>query len=565
MGVPAVRAGLLPAGTVGAEAACRPGAGLLPVILGLLCALFSPVPSAAAGDAGWERLEREGARIEAVEVVVNDVFDLSDPREKHFLARTANFIHIRSRRITVYRELLFSVGEKVDARRIRETERNLRARSYIRDARIEPRAGEDGAVVARVIVHDTWSLHGGLKFRYEGGDVEWGVDVEEVNLFGRGKTLRLGYEVNRERTIAQAGYKDPRLFGSRWKLGVGYGSLSDGDRKHLTLGRPFYSLDTPWAFGTLAFREKSSVRIYELGEEILRYPSDFERGSLEAWRALRRRQRSALRLGLEYRIDRARYGDPLPPLEAGPVPVDAEDRDLAGLLLQVHYLEDRHTTGENMVSIGKTEDINLGWDLRAGAGMYAGALGGESDAFVGELSIRKHWRPAEQRTVKLEAAARGWREGGEWEDSRYGLGLSVFEQRWPCQTLVAHASWDGAVNPAPESVLTIGATDGLRGYVNDFLSGDRRWVVNLEDRVVTDWVLWGMAQVGFVAYADAGAIRRLGSGDWSRTYADVGGGLRIGNLKSAFGRVVVATVAFPLVKGRGVHDFEVFVGNEIPF
>ena len=54
-------------------------------------------------------------------------------------------------------------------------------------------------------------------------------------------------------------------------------------------------------------------------------------------------------------------------------------------------------------------------------------------------------------------------------------------------------------------------------------------------------------------------------GEWSRVYADVGGGFRIGNLKSAYGRVVLATVAFPLVKGEGVNDYEIFLGSEIPF
>ena len=100
--------------------------------------------------------------------------------------------------------------------------------------------------------------------------------------------------------------------------------------------------------------------------------------------------------------------------------------------------------------------------------------------------------------------------------------------------------------------------------MNDFHSGDHRWVLSLEDRIITEWVIWGMAQVGFVVYGDAGAIRRL-DGGWSRTYGDVGGGLRVGNLKSAFGRIVVATIAFPLVKGPGVNDFEIFIGNEIPF
>ena len=66
-------------------------------------------------------------------------------------------------------------------------------------------------------------------------------------------------------------------------------------------------------------------------------------------------------------------------------------------------------------------------------------------------------------------------------------------------------------------------------------------------------------------FDDAGADRRLEAQSWSRTYADAGGGLRGGNLKSAFGRVMLAIVAFPHVGREGVNDFEVFFGNEIPF
>ena len=272
-----------------------------------------------------------------------------------------------------------------------------------------------------------------------------------------------------------------------------------------------------------------------------------------------------LRLGLEYRLERAEYGEPLVSPGAPFEPVAADDRDLKGLLVHGHYLEDRHIRAVNLASIGVTEDINLGWDLRAAAGMYARALGGASDAPTGEAAVKKYWRPWAGGTLKLTARAAGRYEDGVWEDSGYGAALLGFDQRFPRQTLAAGVAFDGAVHPAPESILYIGASDGLRGYVNDFAPGDRRWVASLEDRIVTDWILWGMAQVGFVVFADTGAVRRLETGRWSRTYADVGGGLRAGNLKSAFGHVVVATVAFPLVGGEGVNSFEVFVGNEIPF
>ena len=212
--------------------AVRGGAALAALLI-----LFAR-PSAAE-EKGWESLEKEGAAIEAVEIVIGDVFDTSRPGEDHFIARTANFIHIRSRELTIRQDLLFRVGDPVDARVIRETERNLRERSWIREASIVPARGRQGALVARVVVHDTWSLKGGLKFRYEGGDAEWAVDVEEVNLLGYGKTLSLGYEQTRERSTAHIGFRDPRLFGSRWKLDAGYAELSDGDRRFLFVTRPF--------------------------------------------------------------------------------------------------------------------------------------------------------------------------------------------------------------------------------------------------------------------------------------------------------------------------------------
>jgi len=534
---------------------------LLPAAL-VLC---SCLPAFGEDPETWESLEESGAVIGGVEISIRDVFDLSRPGEDHFVARTANVIHIESRRVTVLRDLLFRVGETVDARLVRETERSLRSRSYIREARIDPVRGSDGTLVARVVVDDAWSLKGGARFRYQGGDIEWGLEVEEVNLFGRGKTLLLGYADTRERSTARITYRDPRLFGTWWRFSAGYADLSDGHRKFLTIGHPFYSLKSPWGTGLLGFRERSTVRVYDLGEEVFGYPAEFDRGSLELWKSVARGKKRVLRLGVEYRLDKAEYANPVSAGTAGFAPPEADDRDLRGILLHGSYLEDRHVQAANMASMGKTEDVNLGLDLRAAAGMYARGLGGRSDAFTGELAFRKSWKPGRDDTVRFAGSASGRLEGGDWKNSRYHLALVGFDQRWSHQTFAARAAFDGVVRPAPESILYIGASDGLRGYVNDFLPGDRRWVVSAEDRIVTDWILWGMAQVGFVVFADAGAVRRLETGRWSTTYADAGGGLRIGNLKSSFGRVVVATIAFPLVGGAGVNDFEVFVGNEIPF
>lgn len=509
-------------------------------------------------------MEKEGAVIDRVEIAAGDVFDLEDPGQNHLLGRLANVLHIRSRDSIVARELLFGEGEAVNAALIRETERNLRALSYITDADVVAVADGDGTLRAVVETDDAWSLKGGFKFRYEAGEAEWGVDVEEVNLLGFGKALRLGYEDTKERETLLAGYRDPRLLGSRWQLRASYEDLSDGRRRRFSLRRPFFALETGWAALASLFAEESSVRLYDLGDEVLRLPSTFDEARFGIWKAFPAARRSVLRVGLEYRVDDAVYGAPVIVRESPLTPPAPDDRDLRGVFVAGQFLQDRHFVARNMTSIGKTEDVNAGWDVRGEAGFFGGAFGGQS-AFAAELDISRAWRPGPETTAKTALGVEGRLRDGRWEETLAGISLSLYDQRLPRQTLAFRTSLAGGNRLAPENRLYIGAGSGLRGYPGDFRSGNRRWIAQFEDRIITDHVFWGMAQLGFVVFADAGAVKRFDTGEWSRVYADAGGGLRIGNLKSAYGRIVLLTIAFPLVEDESVSDFEIFAGTGLSF
>jgi signal transduction histidine kinase len=65
------------------------------------------------------------------------IFDLSDPRENNWLYRLANKLHINTRPDVIRQLLLFNTGEPVSVQRIEETERLLRERQYLYEARIE--------------------------------------------------------------------------------------------------------------------------------------------------------------------------------------------------------------------------------------------------------------------------------------------------------------------------------------------------------------------------------------------------------------------------------------------
>jgi len=121
----------------------------------LAASLLLPAAPAAPD---WAALQKRGARISEIQVDRQDVFDLNNPKEDTWLGRGGNKLHRSTREGVIRRALLFQVGEKVNARRIHETERLLRAEAFLKDAHIEPELLPDGSVRAHVWVRDAWTL-----------------------------------------------------------------------------------------------------------------------------------------------------------------------------------------------------------------------------------------------------------------------------------------------------------------------------------------------------------------------------------------------------------------------
>ena len=89
-------------------------------------------------------LEAGGALIGSVLHRRLNVFDETIPAEDTTLFRVANRIHIVTRESTLGAQLLFGAGDRFDARLLQESERILRSKPYLRDARIRPVGYHDG-------------------------------------------------------------------------------------------------------------------------------------------------------------------------------------------------------------------------------------------------------------------------------------------------------------------------------------------------------------------------------------------------------------------------------------
>lgn len=530
-----------------------------------LCALtVVALPGVAAGQS-WEELEARQAILAGIEIVVTDVFDVTQPADDTWIGRTANTLHMQTRRGVVSRELLFAVGDKVDAGRIRETERNLRRYGFIRDARVTPTRVTGETVWARVDVFDAWSITGAVNVRRAGGRSTWSASLDEANLLGRGKRVRVAYERNRERSTHEVSYTDPQVLASRWVASLGYAAFSDGASRLALLERPYYSVETPYAVGGAISSVHYSLTQYHFGNPVLAIPSRTTSGRMFASRAFLTSDRTAVRLGAAYQAREEDFGRGTV-LGPGPFPIpDAFTRRLRGLSATVSLVQDRSSTFENLASIGRTEDYNLGWLVAGSIGRFARRLGSTTSAPFGAVSVSKGWRTAGRGVVLASAGWSGRREAEGWRESGARADVTVYNRRLTWQTLAANLHVAAVAGPDPGGWLYLDSASGLRGYPDHFLAGDRRVVLSIDDRIITDWQMLGLVQVGFVAYADAGAIRRFDTGRWSRTYANVGAGLRFGSLKGGQRSVIQASVAFPLVPDEGMDRAVLVLGNTVRF
>src|SRR4051794_5806518 len=201
------------------------------------------------GQLSAEALEAAGLRIGEIIVDNGDVFDPSIPEENHAIFRLANRLHIETRPDVIRDQLLFQPGDSFSAHLVHESERILRANTYLFDARVEPVRIHDGLVDVIVHTKDVWTLNPGVNFGRSGGENSSGFQFEESNLLGTGREIMVGYDQDVDRSSRQIRYTDPHFRGTWNELKLAYENNSDGKLRELSYKQPFYSLATSRAGG----------------------------------------------------------------------------------------------------------------------------------------------------------------------------------------------------------------------------------------------------------------------------------------------------------------------------
>jgi outer membrane protein assembly factor BamA len=514
-----------------------------------------PVPSDA-------ELEASGARIGVIEIDRQQIFNLQDPREDNWLYSLADHLHKHTRESAIRARLLIRTGQLYSRSMLEETARVLRSSApYVREPEIRPVRYHDGVVDIGIVTHDVWTLSPAFNFGRSGGTNSTNFNVSDANLFGFGKSGEVGHSTSVDRNSSFASWFDPNVWGSRWQDGVQYANNSDGKVWSIMAGRPFYSLETPYAFGGTTGDNRGIVTRYSLGLTYDAFAQDERVTDLYVGKALLVDERWTVRALLGWRRDDSQFTPASNKALLGPLPAD---RNLAYPYARVQWIENDFATTHNLNQIAFTEDLHYGLSANLGLGLANPAFGADRRAVLIDGSFAHGWQFGGGQNLFVAGSAAGRLSSGQLQDAIASGSVSYYLTTSEQTKFVIKLSADEGHALDLDHFLQLGGDSGLRGYPLRYQSGSGRGLLSVEERVYTPWFPWRLVHVGGAVFFDAG--RTWGSAPIPTPYLgllkDFGAGLRLGNARSSFGNVIHIDAAVPMDAQANISRVQFLVSTE---
>jgi hypothetical protein len=498
---------------------------------------------------GAEEPESSPLRVGKITIRTENVFS---PRETTSgLYRTLNRAHVTTRPAVIRKFLLFKEGEPYDPEKLKETEKNLRELGFLKSAAVTAGAPHGGLVDVLVVTQDSWSLLPGVPIASAGGQTTYGLQLLERNLLGRGRELSLSYNKEVQRITRILEYIDPYLFGSYWTGRFSQAWNSDGERTRAEVIHPFSALSSlrSHELGLDVFRQ--TTRTYALGEVDAEYRQDHRGVVLGTGWALATSRTRAHRLtaGLEVVEDRFEA------LPGGPGGLLPDPRTFRTLFVGYELAESDLMKLNYVNRDLRVEDFNLGWVFAARFGFAPELLGSDGNTAFLRLRLGKGARLGDRGFVLAWASYETRLRGGP-RNEIVSASLDVVE-KLPTrrfQTVVAKLRYDQGWNLDRDVQFIADGLVGLRGYRLFSFSGDKRLILNLEQRLFLGKEMLHLFSPGVAFFVDTGVAAPEGTPLRPSGFkTDVGMGLRMSISRAPTSNVYRVDFAYALdrdPKGR---------------
>lgn len=505
----------------------------------------------------------QGRQIGNITYLTLPIFNAKDPEEDRVLYRAANYVHIETREKTLRKQVLLREGDVLDSDLVRQSERILRANSYLYDAMILPARTCGDQVDLLVVVRDTWTLKPALNFGHVGGQSTSSFEFSEDNLLGNGQSLSLSLDKSPARTSTVLSYTDKHLFDGRTILQIKRANSSDGVKNGFLLEKPFYEFNSRHSAGldlhdetltestTTGGLTTNSYEHRKEDAEIFLGWSDGQMGdAAERWRFGITRQAD------DYNSQRHGSVDPLP-----------GNRLLVYPWLELEHVENNFVTMSNVSRMFRIEDINVGTGWRLRGGMANHQMGSEQDGVVLQIDWHDTLGSGRHHLLRNKIYANMFinEADGTRRDSLYGYQARYDyfideNDRW-----LAGIKLDIGEQLSPENQLKTGGENGLLGYPDSWQRGDRRAVFGVERRHFHKVHPLNLFRIATAAFLEAGrAWDSTGIALQSNnTLVDIGIGLRLNSSKARSNNILQFNIAVPLTDGATTDrvQWSIFAGE----
>ena len=524
----------------------------------------SAPPGPTAGVPSPEELEAAGAVIGEVLIDNQNIFNLEDPKDDNWAFRAADALHPKTHADVIRHQLLFKPGDRYSRRLIDESERILRADGYFYDAWIREVRYHDHQVDLRVTTRDVWTLNPGFNYSRSGGTNSVGVQLEDSNFLGSGADFKVFHSVTVDRTSTGLQGISQHAFGT-WISGAAtFANNSDGYLRELSVQRPFYALNTPWAAGVYGIDDLQNDSLWDRGQIIDKFrdlhqgaqvyggwSSGVQNGWVRRWSS-----------GFTY--DEHNFG---PASNWSGVSLIPEDRRFLYPWVQFDLIQDDYVRMINHDQIVRTEDFYLGTSFSTRVGFAASGFGSSSSALLFQTSASTGLGGEGRSLTLLFWDFSGRVTEGALYNGVMDASVRYYNKESKNWLFFTALSGTKGWRLDLDNQITLGGDSGLRGYPLRYQDGTERALFTVEQRYFTDWYVFRLFRIGGAVFFDAGRT-------WGRAplaapslglLTDAGFGLRIGNARSGLGNVIHVDLAFPFNGDPTIKRVQFLVQTEHSF
>jgi hypothetical protein len=529
--------------------------------LALVSTFTAPAITIASSPTSTGLSKKPNPVISKINIHIHPMFDESKAKENNALFRLANRLHVDTDSKVISNDLLFAEGDALDHQKLLESERILRSRRYLNNAKISNKELADGSTEVDIDVNEVWTMFPTLSYLRSGGNTEYSFGVKDSNFLGSGKAFNIFREKNSDRMGDSFEYQDTNTGWHQTNASLAYTDNDDGSKQKFSLVRPFFSLRTPSAGGFSYEKFDREESVYNEGDKVDRYTHLSEHQHVFYGNKFKISNDINV---YRWSIGFSKQKDTFTRLSEAPnIIVPPENRDLNISWFEYQYIRNSFVKSYNVQQINRVEDINFGLQTTLRIGHVNSTVKANDNSLEVHLKVADGYRLSKNHLLFTNLSINGFHKDGLITN---GLAKAQIQYHWHNFSRgQLYIDWEGArgKNLFTDQYLYLGGNNGLRGYPDFYQEGDRRYLFSLEQRFFGQREWLSLFYLGYAFFYDQGRAwgNSLVNQVEDKELRDVGFGLRfsgtrVGGQDQGSSNILHLDIAKPLDGGSDISDLE---------